>query len=348
MNKVTSTALLGMLALANAGLDYSAVCVFLDVDPFGTFSPNNFFAGLVAVAQSLLLIILPWVASEKIAAGEKGPAACAIIGSLFVAMAGAFLRATTEAASTTTSVSGEVVSGLSIDGMAFVLIMAGIALGEAIAAFLIKSLDIRAEAEALQAEIQRMRIIEDHIDEDIATAARVALAAGRQSIATAKGSCEQVFQQLGAKSDDSHNCFIGFVDEIEAQRKAEREQFDKLSAEFDARIAKKFPGAIAAAQKAPTAEAAAANAAAAHGGSSEGGSVAADTNDAGHGTNTATNVDADTDSAGANPANDSTDFDAAAGASETAGDADAAAVPMGDPNTAPSAENPTSDQVKAA
>ena len=59
MNKVTSTALLGMLALANAGLDYSAVCVFLDVDPFGTFSPNNFFAGLVAIAQSLLLIILP-------------------------------------------------------------------------------------------------------------------------------------------------------------------------------------------------------------------------------------------------------------------------------------------------
>ena len=251
MNKVTSTALLLMLALANAGLDYSAVCVFLDVDPFGTFSPNNFFAGLVAVAQSLLLIILPWVASEKIAAGEKGPAACAIIGSLFVAMAGAFLRATTEAASTTTSVSGEVVSGLSIDGMAFVLIMAGIALGEAIAAFLIKSLDIRAEAEALQAEIERMRIIEDHIDEDIATAARVALAAGRQSIAAAKGSCEQVFQQLVAKSDDSHNCFIGFVDEIEAQRNAEREQFAKLSAEFDARIAKKFPGAIATAQKAP-------------------------------------------------------------------------------------------------
>lgn len=241
MNKVTSTALLGMLALANAGLDYSAVCVFLDVDPFGTFSPNNFFAGLVAIAQSLLLIILPWVASEKIAAGEKGPAACAIIGSLFVAMAGAFLRATTEAASTTTSVSGEVVSGLSIDGMAFVLIMAGIALGEAIAAFLIKSLDIRAEAEALQAEIERMRIIENHIDEDIATAARVALAAGRQSIAAAKGSCEQVFQQLVAKSDDSHNCFIGFVDEIEAQRKAEREQFAKLSAEFDARIAKKIP-----------------------------------------------------------------------------------------------------------
>lgn len=251
MNKVTSTALLGMLALANAGLDYSAVCVFLDVEPFGTFSPNNFFAGLVAIAQSLLLIILPWVASEKIAAGEKGPAACAIIGSLFVAMAGAFLRATTEAASTTTSVSGEVVSGLSIDGMAFVLIMAGIALGEAIAAFLIKSLDIRAEAEALQAEIERMRIIENHIDEDIATAARVALAAGRQSIAAAKGSCEQVFQQLVAKSDDSHNCFIGFVDEIEAQRKAEREQFAKLSAEFDARIAKKYPMRLPPSRKPP-------------------------------------------------------------------------------------------------
>lgn len=262
MNKITSTALLLMLALANAGLDYSAVCVFLDVDPFGTFTPNNFFAGLVAVAQSLLLIILPWVASEKLAAGEKGATACALLGSLFVAMAGAFLRATTEAASTTTSVSGEVVSGLSIDGMAFVLIMAGIALGEAIAAFLIKSLGIRAEAEALQAEIERMRIIERHIDEDIATAARVALAAGRQSIAAAKESCEQVFQQLVAKSDDSYNSFIGFVDEIEDQREAEREEFAALSRTFEARIGEKFPGMLAVERKAATGEAAAATGAA--------------------------------------------------------------------------------------
>ena len=249
MNKIASTALLLMLALANAGLDYSAVCVFLDVDPFGTFTPNNFFAGLVAVAQSLLLIILPWVASEKLAAGEKGATVCALLGSLFVAMAGAFLRATTEAASTTTSVSGEVVSGLSVDGMAFVLIMAGIALGEAIAAFLIKSLGIRAEAEALQAEIERMHIIERHIDE-IATAARVAIAAGRQSIAAAKESCEQVFQQLVAKSDDSYNSFIGFVDEIENQRTAEREEFAALSRTFEARIGEKFPGALAVGRKA--------------------------------------------------------------------------------------------------
>ena len=258
MNKITSTALLLMLALANAGLDYSAVCVFLDVDPFGTFTPNNFFAGLVAVAQSLLLIILPWVASEKLAAGEKGATACALLGSLFVALAGAFLRATTEAASTTTSVSGEVVSGLSVDGMAFVLIMVGIALGEAIAAFLIKSLGIRAEAEALQAEIERMRIIERHIDEDIATAARVALAAGRQSIAAAKESCEQVFQQLVAKSDDSYNSFIGFVDEIEDQREAEREEFATLSRTFEVRIGEKFPGAFAVEQKAAAPDVAAA------------------------------------------------------------------------------------------
>ena len=257
MNKITSTALLLMLALANAGLDYSAVCVFLDVDPFGTFTPNNFFAGLVAVAQSLLLIILPWVASEKLAAGEKGATACALLGSLFVALAGAFLRATTEAASTTTSVSGEVVSGLSVDGMAF-LIMAGIALGEAIAAFLIKSLGIRAEAEALQAEIERMRIIERHIDEDIATAARVALAVGRQSIAAAKESCEQVFQQLVAKSDDSYNSFIGFVDEIEDQREAEREEFAALSRTFEARIGEKFPGMLAVGRKTATPDAAAA------------------------------------------------------------------------------------------
>lgn len=276
-----------------------------------------------------MLIILPWVASEKIAAGEKGPAACAIVGSLFVAMAGAFLRATTEAASTTTSVSGEVVSGLSIDGMAFVLIMAGIALGEAIAAFLIKGLDIRAEAEALQAEIERMRIIENHIDEDIATAARVALAAGRQSIAAAKGSCEQVFQQLVAKSDDSHNCFIGFVDEIEAQRKAEREQFAKLSTEFDARIAKKYPNAIAAEQKDPAAESAEA---AATSGSGKSGNATANAGVA------ATNQT----SAGAE-----TDAEVAGEASEAAGNLGAAAA-NDTANDAIGAENSASDQAKAA
>ena len=241
-------------------------------------------------------------------------------------MAGAFLRATTEAASTTTSVSGEVVSGLSIDGMAFVLIMAGIALGEAIAAFLIKSLDIRAEAEALQAEIERMRIIENHIDEDIATAARVALAAGRQSIAAAKGSCEQVFQQLVAKSDDSHNCFIGFVDEIEAQRKAEREQFAKLSAEFDARIAKKYPHAIAAEQKAPTAEAAATNEAAA--------------NSLGKGGDAAADVDA----AVANPTGTAAGAETAVDASKTVGNPTAGDTP----NDIVDTENSASDQAKAA
>ena len=99
-----------------------------------------------------------------------------------------------------------------------------------------------------------MRIIERHIDEDIATAARVALAAGRQSIAAAKKSCEQVFQQLVAKSDDSYNSFIGFVDEIEDQR----EEFAALSRTFEVRIGEKFPGAFAVEQKAAAPDVAAA------------------------------------------------------------------------------------------
>lgn len=147
---------------------------------------------------------------------------------------------------------------------------------------------------------------ENHIDEDIATAARVALAAGRQSIAAARGSCEQVFQQLVAKSDDSHNCFIGFVDEIEAQRKTEREQFAKLSAEFDARIAKKYPHAIAAEQKAPTAEAAATNEAAANSPGKSGDAAA------------------DVDAAAANPTGTAADAETAIDASETVGDPTAA------------------------
>ena len=135
-----------------------------------------------------------------------------------------------------------------------------------------------------------------------------------------------MLQQLVAKSDDSHNCFIGFVDEIEAQRKAEREQFAKLSAEFDARIAKKYPNAIADDLKAPTAEAAATNEAAA--------------NSLGKSGDTATDVDA----AAANPTGTAADAETAVNASETAGDPIAGA----NPNDIVDTENSASDQAKAA
>ena len=135
-----------------------------------------------------------------------------------------------------------------------------------------------------------------------------------------------MFQQLVAKSDDSHNCFIGFVDEIEAQRKAEREQFAKLSAEFDVRIAKKYPDAIADVQKAPAAEAAATNEAAAN--SLSKGGDAAD----------------DVDAAGANPTGTAADAETAVDASETAGDPTAGDTP----NDIVDTENSASDQAKTA
>ena len=153
-----------------------------------------------------------------------------------------------------------------------------------------------------------MRIIENHIDEDIATAARVALAAGRQSIAAGEGFVRTGVPATRREIDDSHNCFIGFVDEIEAQRKTEREQFAKLSAEFDARIAKKYPTRLRADLMAP-AEAAATNEAAANS-PSKGGDAAADV-----------------DAAVANPTGTAADAETAVDTSETVGDPSAGATP---------------------
>ena len=120
------------------------------------------------------------------------------------------------------------------------------------------------------------------------------------------------------------------MDEIEAQRKAEREQFAKLSAEFDARIAKKFPSAIAAEQKAPTAEDTAMNEAAA--------------NSLGKGGDAAADVDA----AAANPTGTAADAETAVGTSETVGDPTAGDTPNDIANDAIGAENSASDQAKAA
>ena len=333
MNKATSTALLGMLALANAGLDYSAVCVFLDVDPFGTFSPNNFFAGLVAVAQSLLLIILPWVASEKIAAGEKGPAAYAIIGSLFVAMAGAFLRATTEAASTTTSVSGEVVSGLSIDGMAFVLIMAGIALGEAINAFIClraSTFSVRTEAEALQAKDQAPCASSSHARQKTSPRRRC-----RCSPLDMKPSPQRRVHASRYSSSLSRNWTTATTVSSDSWTKskpsARRNASNSPTLRFSTRIpARKYPDAIAAEQKAPTAEAAATNATA--------------TNSLGKGGDAAADVDA----AAANPTGTAADAETAVDASETVGDPSAGATPNDTATPTDTAEKHASDQAKAA
>lgn len=238
-NKIATTSLLVLLALANAALDFSALCLFFDVDPFGQFSPSNFFAACVALAQSMLLVALPAVAAEKAACREKGAAAIAMAAALLVALFGSLLRATTEAATTTTSVSGEAIAGLSMDGIAFCLIMAGIGIGEALVSYLIKSIGIKNEAQELVAEIERLKTLEAHVDGAIASAADVALSAGRQSVAAAKQSCEQVYQGLVAKSDDSYNSFIGYADQIGIERERELEEISRISADFEARIREK-------------------------------------------------------------------------------------------------------------
>ncbi len=238
-SKLATTSLLVLLALANAALDFSALCLFFDVDPFGEFTPSNFFAACVALAQSMLLVALPAVAAEKAACHERGAAAIAMAASLLVALFGSFLRATTEAATTTTSVSGEAIAGLSMDGIAFCLIMAGIGIGEALVSYLIKSIGIKNEAQELAAEIERLKTLEAHVDNAIASAADVALSAGRQSIAAAKQSCEQVYQGLVAKSDDSYNSFIGYADQIGIERGRELEEISRIAGDFEAHIREK-------------------------------------------------------------------------------------------------------------
>ncbi len=254
-SKIATSALLTLLALANAALDYSALCLFFDVDPFGAFAPSNFFALCVSLAQSMLLVALPSVAAEKMACREKGAAVLAMASALLVALFGSFLRATTEASSTTTSISGDVVSGLSADGIAFCLIMAGIGIGEALVAYLIKSIGIKNEARALSAEIARLELLEAHIDDAIAAAADVALSMGRQSIAAAKQSCEQVYQGLVAKSDDSYNSFIGYADQIEVERERELAEIEHISESFAARIREKARTSKPNAEQSPLTEA---------------------------------------------------------------------------------------------
>lgn len=86
MKKLAVFALLGLLCLSNAALDYAAFCTFLDVNPFPLFQDfgadggggagSQTMAILISLAQALLLLALPSVAARKLAANDK--AACIV------------------------------------------------------------------------------------------------------------------------------------------------------------------------------------------------------------------------------------------------------------------------------
>lgn len=116
MKKLAVFALLGLLCLSNAALDYAAFCTFLDVNPFPLFQDfgadggggagSQTMAILISLAQALLLLALPSVAARKLASNDK--AACIVCLSLagLVATFAATLRAVTEAGAGATGIDG--------------------------------------------------------------------------------------------------------------------------------------------------------------------------------------------------------------------------------------------------
>ena len=229
MKKLAVFALLGLLCLSNAALDYAAFCTFLDVNPFPLFQDfgadggggagSQTMAILISLAQALLLLALPSVAARKLAANDK--AACIVCLSLagLVATFAATLRAVTEAGAGAAGIDGSSM-GVSPSLVCFCLIMLAAAGGEAVLSFLYETIKLKQAANSFRAQAERIQLMEEALPEHVAAATDIAIAAAKQSAAAASAGNEAVFQELLGKSGELQNAFIGYVSAIDSTREA--------------------------------------------------------------------------------------------------------------------------------
>lgn len=236
--RVLPIVLLAALALSNACLDYTAMCLYLDTDPWMSndfrFGPNNAFAGLIALAQSLLLIALPTVGAMKWAAGKRGMCAISLVAALFVAVCASCLRVVGDPSTSSMSIDGTF--AFPVDLATFCLVMLVAAVGEGLISFMFETIRLKTEAEYLRAYIKRLEALEHDIDKNVEFAAEIAFAVAQTSAAEAKKSCELVWQELIMRSGDLQNTFCGYVSAFGDARSRQRELIDELLFKFKEEI----------------------------------------------------------------------------------------------------------------
>lgn len=244
MKKLIVFTLLALLCIANACLDYTAFCTFLDVDPFPLFEDfggeggnagNQTIAIIIALAQALLLIALPSVAARKLAAGDKASCVVALALAGVVAVLAAALRAVTESGSAGSSIDGSAM-GIPPALVCFCGIMLIAAVGEAVLSFLYETMQLKQTANGLRAKAERIALMEEAIADHVAAATDIAVAAAKKSASAASAGNEAVFQELLRKAGQYQNAFIGYAGAIESTRAAQQAAADEALENFEARL----------------------------------------------------------------------------------------------------------------
>ena len=265
-NGVGLVLVIALLVLANACLDYTAVCKALDVDSLfdGAVTEiasgseegqallvSNIIAIVISLGCAATLWVLPRVGANSFATGARKACFAALGAAAAIALIIAGLRFSSDVANTVLE-SGEATAVLK--GVFLVLVMLALSAGEAIASYYKQLSALKCERAELQA--LRLRLAADLADVDtrVRAAQELATLAKEEALCACKGADESLYQGLLTLSGEFQNSFIGFSSAIDESRARYEEQLSAL-----ARNAQVAPGVVAGAADCASAGKTAAN-----------------------------------------------------------------------------------------
>ena len=234
---------IALLVLANACLDYTAVCKALDVDSLFDGAVTEIVSGseegqamlvsnIIAIVISLgcaaTLWVLPRVGANNFAMGSRKACVAALGAAASIALIIAGLRFASDVASTVFE-SGEATAVLK--GVFLVLVMLALSAGEAIASYWKQYSALRAER-AEYAAIRlygRLQADLDDVDARVQAAGQLADLAKSEAFCACEGAGESLYQGLLTLSGEFQNDFIRFTTAITDSRTRFSQQLSALA-----------------------------------------------------------------------------------------------------------------------
>ena len=232
---------IALLVLANACLDYTAVCKALDVDSLFDGAATEIVSGseegqamlvsnIIAIVISLgcaaTLWVLPRVGANNFAMGSRKACAAALGAAASIALIIAGLRFASDVANTVFE-SGEATAVLK--GVVLVLVMLALSAGEAIASYWKQYSALRAERAELQALKLRLQADLDDVDARVQAAGQLADLAKSEAFCACEGAGESLYQGLLTLSGEFQNVFIRFTTAITDSRVRFSQQLSALA-----------------------------------------------------------------------------------------------------------------------
>lgn len=232
---------IALLVLANACLDYTAVCKALDVDSLfeGAVSEiasgseegqamlvSNIIAIVISFGCAATLWVLPRVGANSFASGARKACYAALGAAAAIALIIAGLRFSSDVANTVFE-SGEATAVLK--GVFLVLVMLALSAGEAIASYYKQVRDLKQERAELQALKLRLEADLADVEQRVEAAQELANLAKSEAFCTCKGAGETLYQGLLNLSGEYQNRFIAFSAAVDESRERFEAQLGNLA-----------------------------------------------------------------------------------------------------------------------